>query len=70
MALDQIREERIRKLQNLKDAGIDPFPATVAMASRRVTISDARDISDQRVVVVGRLRSLRPHGKIAFAYLS
>lgn len=69
MALDQIREERIKKLNNLKEAGIDPYPATVTNVSERVNICDARNMPDQRVVVMGRLRSLRPHGKIAFADL-
>ncbi len=69
MPLDQIREERIKKLEQLKSNGVDPYPATVLMSQNRVHISDARNMSDQDVVVAGRLRSLRPHGKIAFADL-
>src|SRR5687767_14540164 len=69
MALDQIREERIKKLNNLKQSGVDPYPATVTSIHDRKNIVDARNMEGNRVVVVGRLRSLRPHGKIAFADL-
>ena len=69
MPLDQIRQERIKKLEQLKSNGVDPFPATVSMSEKRIHILDARNMVDQQVVVVGRLRSLRPHGKIAFADL-
>lgn len=66
MALDQVKQERLKKLENIKNLGIDPYPAT---SERKNNISDARNMSDQQVIVVGRLRSLRPHGKIAFADL-
>lgn len=66
MALDQVKQDRIKKLNNIKALGVDPYPAT---SVRKDTISEAREKMDQKVAVVGRLRSLRPHGKIAFADL-
>ncbi len=66
MALDQVKQDRIKKLNNIKALGVDPYPAT---SVRKDTIAEAREKMDQKVAVVGRLRSLRPHGKIAFADL-
>jgi lysyl-tRNA synthetase class 2 len=66
MALDQVKQDRIKKLNNIKALGVDPYPAT---SVRKETISEAREKMDQKVAVAGRLRSLRPHGKIAFADL-
>lgn len=69
MALDQLKQDRIKKLNNLKNLGVDPYPATLDNAQSRVRISEARDLMDQKVAIAGRIRSLRPHGKIAFADL-
>ncbi len=66
MALDQLQKERLKKLENIKNTGIDPYPATT---KRQQNISEARDMNGQKVEVAGRLKSLRPHGKITFADL-
>lgn len=66
MALEDIQKERIKKLENIKNLGINPYPA---QAQRKQLISEARKMSGKNIVVVGRLRSLRPHGKITFADL-
>jgi lysyl-tRNA synthetase class 2 len=69
MALDQLKQDRVKKLNNIKNLGVDPYPATLDNAQNRVVISAARDSMDQKVSIAGRIRSLRPHGKIAFADL-
>lgn len=69
MALDQLKQDRIKKLNNIKALGVDPYPATLDDAQKRVSISLARESMDQKVIIAGRIRSLRPHGKIAFADL-
>ena len=66
MALDNLIQERLKKLQNIKDAGINPYPAK---SDRTHTISEARDLGGEVVYVAGRIRSLRPHGKITFVDL-
>ncbi len=64
MALENLQKERLKKLNNIKRLGINPYPAK----SHRVhTIQIARKMMGKKVVVAGRLRSLRPHGKITFA---
>lgn len=69
MALVDIQKERLKKLENIKNAGIDPYPANLDSGQARMTIISAKDMMGKTVVVVGRLMSLRPHGKITFADL-
>lgn len=69
MALDQLKQDRIKKLNNIKNLGVDPYPATLDAAQDRIAIGVARDSMDKKVMAAGRIRSLRPHGKIAFADL-
>lgn len=69
MALGQLKQERLKKLENIKKLGIDPYPASLDAGQSRVSAAQARELMDQKVVVAGRLRSLRPHGKITFADL-
>ncbi|MFH1428092.1 MAG: lysine--tRNA ligase [Patescibacteria group bacterium] len=66
------REERLKKLNDLKDLNIDPYPAK---AKRTNEIFDVLDkFSDyektkKKLYIAGRLRSLRSHGNLTFAHL-
>lgn len=64
MALQDLQKERLKKLRNIKSLGINPYPAK---SGRKHPISIARKMMGKKVVVAGRIRSLRPHGKITFA---
>jgi lysyl-tRNA synthetase, class II len=64
MALENLQKERLKKLKNIKGLGINPYPAK---SDRKHTISISRKMMGKKVAVVGRIRSLRPHGKISFA---
>ena len=65
--LEYYREERIKKLEQLRAAGIDPYPAK---SHRNTQISDIlSDFSareNNEVIVAGRIKSLRTFGKLAF----
>lgn len=67
---DVIREERIKKLELLKAAGIEAYPASVA---RTVSVADflARfdelEAQAKKETIVGRVMSLRGQGGIMFA---
>lgn len=72
MPLENLQKERLKKLRNLKSLGINPYPAYAkALAGKpsRIEIFHARKMLGKIVVVAGRIRSLRPHGKITFADL-
>ncbi|MCL5783961.1 MAG: lysine--tRNA ligase [Patescibacteria group bacterium] len=66
MALENLQKERLKKLKNIQQLGVNPYPA---VASRKQTTEEARKMLGKKVAVAGRLRSLRPHGKITFADL-
>ena len=69
MALENLKKERLKKLNNLKRLGINPYPSKIDSGQARMTIERALKMIGKKVVVAGRLRSLRPHGKITFADL-
>lgn len=66
MALQDLQKERLKKLKNINSLGINPYPAK---SNRKHTIVIARKMMGKKVIVAGRIRSLRPHGKITFADL-
>jgi lysyl-tRNA synthetase class 2 len=65
--LKDFRDERMRKLNELRDAGIDPYPAH---SNRNTKISailaDFDGMNDKEVCVAGRIASIRSFGKLAF----
>jgi lysyl-tRNA synthetase class 2 len=71
-AIEEIRKNRLKKLKTIKDAGINPYPAS----SRRThSIKEALfDFSKltalkKKVILAGRIRLMRPHGKMCFIRL-
>ncbi len=69
MALEEIRENKIEQLENLKKEGINPYPIK---SLRTHKISEALDGFDnlseknKEVVLVGRIMALREHGGSIF----
>jgi len=68
MAIEDIRENRIAKLEAIKKAGINPYPAK---ADRTNTCQQAVDgfKDGKEMVLVGRLRTIRGHGGSCFAHI-
>lgn len=66
MALQNLQKERIKKLKNIQKLGINPYPSKF---DRKNTIAQAIKLLGKKVSVAGRIRSLRPHGKITFVDL-
>lgn len=68
--LKELRDERMRKLEELKKLGINPFPAK---ATRTKTLAqivvDFESLQGQDVNVVGRIQTVRKFGKIAFVVI-
>ena len=68
--LKDFRDERIRKLNELKEAGIDPYPAH---SNRDTKIKDILEDFDKfagkQVCVAGRITGLRSFGKLAFVVI-
>lgn len=67
---DELRKERERKRDLLIERGIDPYPATTARTHRITDVlndADAYITSEERIVLTGRVMSIRRHGGSAFA---
>jgi len=65
--LKDYRDERLRKLKELKKLGIDPYPAHANRTHDVQTIiSDFDELEGKQVTTVGRITAIRKFGKIAF----
>lgn len=78
MPINDLRQERIKKLENIRKLAVNPYPSK---ANKRNTTTAALAVFEEYekepeagrdtegVTVTGRLKSLRSHGKILFADL-
>ena len=65
-SIDQMREERIKKIERLQELGYQSYPQ---FSGKRMTVAEARSQMDKEVEVTGRVISVRGHGKLVFADL-
>mgnify|MGYP006210403379 CR=1 FL=1 len=71
-SIDELRAERLRKLELLKEKGIDPYPAD---SKRTHTIGGVLSSFEElekkgaEVTVNGRVMSVRTHGALTFVDL-
>lgn len=64
----QIYNERVQGLKILRDSGIDPYPARTKRTNLNKDITSSfSKYKGKKVTVVGRIMTLREHGKISFA---
>ena len=67
---DQIREERLKKIQLLQEAGMEAFPASTARDTSLRDFSgnfEEFESNGRKVTLAGRVMSLRGQGGIMFA---
>ncbi|MDB5169580.1 MAG: lysyl-tRNA synthetase [Candidatus Saccharibacteria bacterium] len=68
--LKELRDERVRKLEDIKKLGVNPYPA---QAERSHVLNDISghfdELQGQEVSVVGRVVGIRKFGKIAFVVI-
>ncbi len=68
--LEDIINHRKKKLQNLLDSGIDPYPSETARThSTKEVLEQFETMQDSQVTLVGRIRSMRGMGKLIFAHI-
>lgn len=68
--LKDYRNERLRKLEKLKQLGINPYPAKAERTHVLASIVERfSELESQDVTVAGRITSIRKFGKIAFIVL-
>ena len=72
MSLDEIRQNYIKKAENIRQSGINPYPNK---ARRDFFIAEATEKFDElsnskkEIYLVGRIKLLRPHGGSCFAQI-
>jgi lysyl-tRNA synthetase class 2 len=64
--IDELRQTRIKKVEKIRELGIDPYPASFP---RKETVQKALEMLGKKVSVAGRLRAIREHGGSTFADL-
>jgi lysyl-tRNA synthetase class 2 len=65
--LKELRDERLRKLEELKQLGVNPYPAYSHRTDMAGTVAgDFAAYDGKEVTVAGRVVSIRKFGKIAF----
>ena len=70
MLLEDYRNERIRKLEELRERGIDPYPAKSHRNTKIFDIINRFDEKQgQEVCVAGRIVAIRSFGKLVFLKL-
>lgn len=68
--LKELRDERLRKLKELKKLGVNPYPSQAQRSHLAKDITDQFEtLQGQEVKVAGRIKSIRKFGKIAFIVL-
>ncbi|HEY4483182.1 MAG TPA: lysine--tRNA ligase [Candidatus Paceibacterota bacterium] len=66
-SLIEIRQERLRKVQELRKLGINPYPARSGRThSNKEVVEQFSEFENKSVTLVGRLMSWREHGPICF----
>lgn len=70
VALKDYRDERLRKLAQLRELGVDAFPAKAKRThTSHEVVAHYDELAGQEVSVVGRIMSIRSFGKLAFVRL-
>lgn len=65
--LKELRDERLRKLEELKKLGVDPYPAHTNRTHGTGYVRENFDEMEGKTVTIdGRVKSIRKFGKIAF----
>jgi len=65
--LQDYRDERLRKLDELRQLGIDPYPAQSHRTHNAAdVVAKFDELEGQTVTVAGRITSIRKFGKLAF----
>ncbi|MBQ7802950.1 lysine--tRNA ligase [Candidatus Saccharibacteria bacterium] len=68
--LADYRNERLRKLEEIKSLGIDPYPAKCNRDTKIAKVVDSfEEMDGKTVTIAGRLVAIRSFGKLAFLKL-
>ncbi|HPN96735.1 MAG TPA: lysine--tRNA ligase [Candidatus Moranbacteria bacterium] len=68
--LENIQKIKLEKLEKIKKSGMDPYPEkTDRIISNMEALEQFDEILEKEIVIVGRVKSMRPMGGSAFAHI-
>ncbi len=68
--LEEIRKNRIKKLKKFNSYGLDPYPQETGRTHQtRDCLDDFKKLKSSRIMLAGRIMSLRGHGGMIFSDL-
>jgi len=68
--MKELREERLRKLEEIKNLGLNPYPAkTERTAMAGEIVNNFEKMEGREVKIAGRITGIRKFGKLAFIVL-
>lgn len=68
--LQELRDERIRKLEEIRGLGVDPYPAESERSNMiGEVVKDFTKFDNQKATLAGRIITMRKFGKIAFVVI-
>ncbi len=68
--IEELKKVRLGKLKNLVKAGINPYPAKIFRTHTNKGALDAfKKLVNKKIVLVGRIRSIRGHGGSTFCHI-
>lgn len=68
--IDKLKQARLDKLEKIKEAGIDPYPAKCGrthLVKQALDSFDEFSKSEKEIILAGRIRMIRVHGGLTFA---
>jgi len=70
MDIKELRKTRLKKLENLKKAGINPYSTKVLRThTNQEVLDNFSKLSNKKISLVGRVRSIRGHGGSTFCHI-
>ena len=68
--LEELKKIRMRKLENLIKAGINPYPAEILRThTNKEALEGFKQLTGRKLTLVGRIRSIREHGGSTFCHI-
>jgi lysyl-tRNA synthetase class 2 len=68
--LDEIKDVKLKKLETLRNVGVEPYPEKTERSMANKKALDGFDaLGEKEITLAGRVKSLRPMGGSAFAHI-
>ena len=67
---EDILQTKLEKLENIRNSGMDPYPEKTKRSNTAAeALADFDSLQEKALILVGRVKSFRPMGNVAFAHI-